>query len=163
MEGKLSSLKLYLISLIVPFIPLTRWAGAQIGSNVRIISSVKIIGNGILIIGNNTFIGHDTIIITSGNAHVRIGKDVDIAPRVYIGTGSHEINIAHKKLAGKGLSQSIVIGDGTWIGACACILAGKTIGRMTHVAAGAVVTKNVLEYTRVAGIPARVIKTFLNA
>lgn len=35
-----------------------------------------------------------------------------------------------------------------------------TINKMSHVAAGSVVTKDVPEYHRVAGVPAKVIKNF---
>ena len=41
-----------------------------------------------------------------------------------------------------------------------CRTIGKTIGAKSHVAAGAVVTKDVPPMVRVAGVPARVIKDF---
>ena len=40
----------------------------------------------------------------------------------------------------------------------AMILPGVTIHKMAHVAAGSVVTKDVPEYTRVGGVPARFMK-----
>ncbi len=50
------------------------------------------------------------------------------------------------------------IKKGAWIGAGAILLPGVTIGEYSLVAAGAVVTKDVLPYTMVAGVPAKVIK-----
>jgi acetyltransferase-like isoleucine patch superfamily enzyme len=47
---------------------------------------------------------------------------------------------------------------GCYIGANAIILHGVTIGECAMVAAGAVVVKNVLPYTVVGGIPAKMIK-----
>ena len=40
------------------------------------------------------------------------------------------------------------------------ILPGKTIGEKSHVAAGSVVTHDVPDMVRVAGVPARIIKNF---
>ncbi len=50
------------------------------------------------------------------------------------------------------------IKKGAWIGAGAILLPGVTIGEYSLVAAGAVVTKDVLPYTMVAGVPAKVTK-----
>jgi acetyltransferase-like isoleucine patch superfamily enzyme len=52
----------------------------------------------------------------------------------------------------------VTIEDDVWIGANAVILPGVTIGRHAVVAAGAVVTTDVLENTVVGGVPARIIK-----
>ena len=52
-----------------------------------------------------------------------------------------------------------MIKKNAWIATSATILPGVTIGENAVVAAGAVVTKDVLENTMVAGVPAQVIKT----
>lgn len=46
------------------------------------------------------------------------------------------------------------------IGTRAVILPGKTIGEKSHIAACAIVTKDVPPMVRMAGIPARIIKDF---
>ena len=51
----------------------------------------------------------------------------------------------------------VVINDDVWIGAHVCIPGGVTIGRGAVVAAGAVVTKDVEDYTIVSGVPAQII------
>jgi acetyltransferase-like isoleucine patch superfamily enzyme len=51
------------------------------------------------------------------------------------------------------------IGNKVWIGANATILPGVTIGDGAIVAAGAVVTKDVVPKTLVGGVPARLIKS----
>src|SRR6266542_1950181 len=52
----------------------------------------------------------------------------------------------------------VTIGDGSWIGAAAVILAGVSIGECAVVGAGAVVTRDVPPFTVVGGVPAVVIR-----
>ena len=104
-------------------------------------------------IGPETFIG-DEVMITGGN--VRIGSRCDLAPRVIVHAGSHEIGSCYRR-AGNSYAGEIVIGDGTWIGTGAIILAGAKIGSGVLVAAGSVVKAG--EYpdnSLLAGIPAQI-------
>ncbi|MDL2246939.1 class I tRNA ligase family protein [Methanobrevibacter sp. OttesenSCG-928-K11] len=55
-------------------------------------------------------------------------------------------------------SKPIIIKNGAWIGTAATILPGVTIGENSIVAAGAVVTKDVPSNSKVAGVPAKIIK-----
>lgn len=55
-------------------------------------------------------------------------------------------------------SAPIVIKDDAWIGMNAIILKGVTIGKGAVVGAGSVVTKDVPDWTVVAGNPARIVK-----
>lgn len=55
-----------------------------------------------------------------------------------------------------GIFDKVVIGEDTWIGNGALIMAN--VGRKCVVAAGAVVTQDVEDYSVVAGNPARIIK-----
>jgi acetyltransferase-like isoleucine patch superfamily enzyme len=157
---------LYLYNFINIFLPDTKFfkfkvfilklAGATLGQNVRICSSAKILGNGKLIIGDNTWIGHECLIICSSN--ITIGADVDIAPRVYIGTGTHVVDVNSKNIAGEGISKDVIIDDGCWIGVNATILPGVTLEAKVIVAAGSVVNKDVLALNLVGGVPAKPIK-----
>lgn len=52
----------------------------------------------------------------------------------------------------------VIIGNNVWVGDKATILPGVTIGNGAVIAANAVVTKNVPEYSVVAGNPAKIIK-----
>jgi acetyltransferase-like isoleucine patch superfamily enzyme len=162
----MSPVKLYLVRLLVFFIPETRgfglkrylyrWAGIEVGKQVKICSSAFIIGAGKLIIGDFTWLGHQVVIISTSK--IEIGRHVDIAPKVCITTGSHEIDIEGERIAGRGTSNSVVIGMGSWLGASCTILPGSSIGEKSIVAAGALVNGNVADYTIVGGVPAKIIK-----
>lgn len=156
----------YINKLIFPLLPetkcfglkrgLLRLSGAKIGSNVRICSSVMIIGAGELTIGDNTWVGHRCLI--SASSSIKIGKNVDIAPNVYIGNGTHEITPDKERIASIELAKDIVIGKGCWLCANVTILPGVTIGDKCVVAAGSVVTKSYGNMKLLAGIPADVKK-----
>lgn len=156
----------YLNKLIFPLLPetkcfglkrgLLRLSGAKIGNNVRICSSAMIVGAGELTIGDNTWVGLRCLICASSSIH--IGKNVDIAPDVYIGDGTHEITPEMDRIAGFDTAKPIKIGDGCWICANSTILPGVTIGEKCVVASGAVVTCNFQNQLLLAGIPATIKK-----
>ena len=62
--------------------------------------------------------------------------------------------------AGKGISANIIINDGVWIGMNSIILPGVNIGKKSIIAAGSVVTRDVPEYSMVAGNPAKIKKVY---
>lgn len=136
-------------NLLFPLIPESRgWgfkrfmlklAGAKIGRNVKISSSLKVYGAGTLEVGDNTWIGYQTLIVASSS--VVIGANCDIAPRVYIGTGTHLIDVNSDHIAAKDISMDVCIGNGCWLCTNSVILPGVKIGKKSVVAAGAVVTK----------------------
>lgn len=142
----MNSFRMYLAIHFIHLLPETRlfnlknyllkWAGINIGKNVKICSSIQIIGNGKLSIGNNTWIGPNCFISTS--SLITIGNNCDIAPCCKFITGSHEINLGGERIAGKGYNQNITIGDGTWICTNSTILGGSYIGKYSLVAAGAI-------------------------
>lgn len=51
----------------------------------------------------------------------------------------------------------VVIGPGAWLGVNVVVLPSVTVGRGAVVGAGAVVTRNVPDFSVVAGVPARII------
>lgn len=110
---------------------------------------------GDLYIGHHTRIGlHNTII-----GPVNIGNHVNLAQGVVVSGLNHNFQDITRCIDEQGVSTSpITIHDDVWIGANSVVTAGVTIGRHSVIAAGSVVTKDVPEYTVVAGSPARVIK-----
>ncbi|WP_180032135.1 acyltransferase [Acinetobacter sp. YH12245] len=159
--------KLYFYNIITSFLPATkffklkvwllRWCGAKIGRNVRIVSSAKFQISGILEIGENTWIGHEVLIV--GGGEVVIGKNCDIAPRVLIVTGTHKINdISKEKIAGEGYCKNISILDGCWICAGVNVLGGTVVNSKTIVTAGSVCTGILEEKAMYGGAPIKLIK-----
>jgi maltose O-acetyltransferase len=82
-----------------------------------------------------------------------IGNHVDIASEVMIYNAQHDIE-SPGFLA---VSGSVEIGDYVFIGPRSIILPGVNVGKGAVIAAGAVVTKDVLEQQIVGGVPAKVI------
>lgn len=126
----------------------------DIAHDVRLFSSFKILGVKNIIIGSNTFIGFQSLIMGGSDTCVEIGSNVDISSRVSIITGTHEIDYEGERIAGKGLGKNITIKNGAWIGFGVIIMPGVTIGEKSIVAAGSVVIKDVFPNTMVAGNPA---------
>jgi putative colanic acid biosynthesis acetyltransferase WcaF len=160
----MKSARLYIVHLVFSLLPptrcfrlkrdLLRWAGAEVGENVRFASSARFLLTGQLRIGDGTWIGHEVLIV-GGEADVTIGANVDVGPRVSIVTGSHELFGVHGRAAGAGFSRPIHIMDGVWIGATATILGGVVVGRSSMIAAGALVHQDVPAGVVVGGVPAR--------
>jgi len=110
-------------------------------------------------IGKNVYIGEDLIISDElkDTNNIIIKNNVSISSRVTIVTSSGPNNPKSLKYFGMKKGQ-VIIEDGAWIGSNAVILPGVIVGRCSVIGAGAVVTKDVLPYTVVAGVPAKIIK-----
>lgn len=107
-------------------------------------------------IGNNSGVGVNCQL----NGKVIIGDNVLMGPEVMMFTHNHNHSRTDipMKQQGTGVEKPIEIGNDVWIGARCIILQGIKIGNGAIVGAGAVVTKDVPEYTIVGGNPAKVIK-----
>ncbi len=115
--------------------------------------------------GENTFANLGFRIVSDDyEQHVRIGKNVSIAPNVTLVVSSSAnngdiINTCHYVTDCLTKTADIVIDDDAWIGANVTILPGISIGTCAVIGAGSVVTRDVAPYTVVAGVPARPIRT----
>lgn len=105
----------------------------SIGRNVFINSGCRFQDQGGISIGDRALIGHAVVMATL-NHDLAPGRRASMHP------------------------APILIGTDVWVGANATILPGVTIGDNAIVAAGAVVTRDVLPNTIVGGVPARFIK-----
>lgn len=130
----------------------------ELGNNIYIghQTILKAYYKGVLVIGDGTWIGQQCFFHSAGN--IIIGSNVGIGPAVRIITSYHddktEIPVLHNQI----LFKPVVIEDDSDIGIGSIILPGVTIGKGAIVGAGAVVTKNVPPYAVVAGVPAKVIR-----
>ena len=108
-------------------------------------------------IGDGTYIGRFSQI--NAWREVVIGRNVLIGDRVFISDADHcfrdtSLPIIHQ---GDAFVGPVYLEDGCWIGIGAVILPGVIIGKNSVVAANAVVTQNVPEFSIVAGAPAKII------
>ncbi|DAB34821.1 MAG TPA: acetyltransferase [Sulfurospirillum sp. UBA12182] len=132
----------------------------EIHPSVRMFSSFNIVGVENIQIGQDTFLGHESLIMGANNTKVVIGDFVDISSRVSVITGTHEVDLSGRHIAGKGTGKDIFIDNGAWIGFGSIILPGVKIGKKSIVAAGSIVINDVPDFCMVAGNPA-VIKKYL--
>ena len=103
-------------------------------------------------LGNDIYIGRGAKIFAYNEEFsVTISDHVLIGPEALLTVlGHHYSTPNYENQYGK-----IMIGQNVWIGARAVICPGVTIGDGAVIGAGAVVTKDVLSYEIVAGVPAR--------
>jgi len=112
-----------------------------------------------LVIGERCVIGLRSGIIA--HQSVEIGDDVWLGQDVFITDGNHGYEDLDAPIGSqKGTVEPVSIGDNSWIGHGAIILAGSRIGRNAIVAAGAVVRGEVPDYSIAAGVPARIVRRF---
>ena len=130
----------------------------EIGDNCYVGRFVQISPQkGTIAIGNNCTVHAFCVLLGEGG--IRVGNDVRIAPSTVIASANHtflrrDIPIWKQDMKALG----ITIGDDVWIGANCTILDGVTIGNGAIIAAGAVVTRDVEEFSIVGGVPAKLIK-----
>lgn len=109
--------------------------------------------HGVLAIGDHVTIGPGAAI--AADLRVEIGEGAHLGPMVMLLDSDY--HVAGDKDAPPEAAP-IVIGAGAWLGAGVTVLRGATIGAGARVEAGSVVSGNIPEGARVAGVPARVIK-----
>ncbi len=120
-------------------------SGAVIGQNCSLGQNVCISGD--VIIGNNVKIQNN----------VSVYDGIFIEDDVFLGPSCVLTNVTNPRseISRKNLYERTLIKKGATIGANATIVCGVTIGRYAFVAAGAVVTGDIPDYTMVQGVPAR--------
>lgn len=136
---------------------------ASCGSGFRVGKDCEIVGYENISVGNNVNFGSHACILTA-KAKLSIGDDVFFGPHVTIVTGDHRMDILDRPMAlikddEKLLEndRDVVLAGDIWIGSNAVILKGVTIGRGAVVAAGAIVNRDVPDFSVVGGVPAKVI------
>lgn len=113
----------------------------EIGDNVSIGEYSHITCANKITIGNGVLTGR--FVLITDNAHGKCTyEDSDIAP-------------LQRSIYSKG---AVIIKENVWIGDKATILPGVTVGKGAVIAANAVVTQDVPDYTIVAGVPAKIVK-----
>jgi len=108
-------------------------------------------------IGDNSGIG----VRANLSGEIKIGRDVMMGKDVTIITRNHKFGRIDVPMNQQGFQseEPVVIGDDVWISDRVIILPGVKIGNGVIIAAGAIVTKDVLPFAIVGGNPAKVIKS----
>lgn len=115
-------------------------------------------------IGRNSNINGKITI--KGLAKCTIGKYCAMGHGIIINTTDHLLNYANLQVALQNTlgctsvakNGDVTIGNNVYIGDCAIILPGRTIGDGAVIGAGAVITKDVPPFAIAVGSPAKVIK-----
>lgn len=89
---------------------------------------------------------------------VTIGDRVMFGPNVSIYAATHETDVRSRR-DNVEYAKPVVIGDDCWIGGQVVILPGVTIGKGCTIAAGAVVSRDIPDWSVAMGQPAKVVKT----
>ena len=124
-------------------------------------SIIRIMDECELYIGGGTYIGPHCH-LSGTEKKLVIGKNVLIAPRVYITTTNYNYEDITKPIKNQGhvSKGDVTIEDGSWLGIGSCILSGTTVGKNSIIGANAVVTNNIPPFSVAVGSPARVVKQY---
>ena len=121
--------------------------GCRIGKNCSLGKNVSV--------GNNVIIGNSCKI----QNNVSLYEGCEFEDYVFCGTLVAFTNVSVPRCKypqrGKQFYKKTLVKEGASIGSGSTIICGNTIGKGAFVAAGAVVTKDVDDYSLVAGVPAR--------
>ncbi|MBK8173296.1 MAG: acyltransferase [Sandaracinaceae bacterium] len=108
-------------------------------------------------IGAQTWIGQQCFFHSAGG--ITIGERVGIGPGVKILTSTHsETGRSTPILFSPVVFAPVVIDDDADLGIGSIIMPGVTVGRGAQIAAGAVVSRDVAPYCVVAGVPAKLLR-----
>ena len=120
-------------------------SGARIGENCILGQNVNIAND--VVIGSNCKIQNNVAVYTG----TMLEDDVFLGPSCVL----TNVTNPRSQIKRHSLYEKILIRRGASIGANATIVCGITIGRYAFIAAGAVVTKDVLDYAMIQGVPGR--------
>ncbi len=125
-----------------------RLGGMKIGGGSTIHMGVKFYDTKNIIIGQDSIIGEGCVL--DGRSDLVIGSHVALASEVMVYNSQHDTN-DENFIA---INKPVILEDYVFVGPRAIILPGVKIGKGAIVAAGAVVTKDVLPFSIVGGVPA---------
>jgi serine acetyltransferase len=112
-------------------------------------------------IGSRCVIGRGSHIV--GHWSIEIGDDIQTGPYVYITDQNHTYLDPVEPIGRQWPTEAAVrIGSGSWLGANVVVLPGADIGEHVVVAAGAVVRGTVPDRCVVAGVPARIVRRWVD-
>ena len=126
--------------------------------DVRIHATASIRNGQNVYVGKNSHINHLCCIWAGEHSQIILGDNLLMGPGVCIFSGNHGLVKGQPMTFQERTEASIVIGDDVWLGAHSPTTAGTHIANGVIVAAGAVVTRSIIqENVIVVGVPAKII------
>jgi acetyltransferase-like isoleucine patch superfamily enzyme len=111
-------------------------------------------------IGDRCLIGKGSGIV--GHHSIEIGDDVFTGHHVYITDSSHGYEDVHEPIGRQfGPAKPVRVGAGSWLGHGVVVLPGTDIGRHVTVGAGSVVTGALPDFCVAVGVPARIVRRYV--
>ena len=135
------------------YLPFLLSGAKSCGKKVIIGQGSRIAGIENMVFGDDVYIGPGAVLYST-RANLVIGSHISLGPNVTVVTGDHRTDVIGEYM--KSISedqklpendQDVVIEDDVWIGAGALILKGVHIGEGCVIAAGAIVSRDVIPYT----------------
>jgi UDP-2-acetamido-3-amino-2,3-dideoxy-glucuronate N-acetyltransferase len=137
--------------------------GAQIGTGTKIWHFCHVMPGAV--IGERCSLGQNVVVMNGTRMgrnckiqnNVSIYEGVELEDDVFCGPSMVFTNVLNPRshVSRKHEYQRTLVKRGSSIGANATIVCGVTLGEFSFVAAGAVITKDVLPYALMVGVPAR--------
>lgn len=137
--------------------------GASVGPDSRIWHWVHVCSGAVIgsrcVLGQNVFVGGAAVIGDGCKVqnNVSVYDGVTLEENVFVGPSAVFTNVINPRasIEKKAEFRNTLVKEGATIGANATIVCGVTVGKYAMVAAGSVVTRDVEDYSLVAGVPAR--------
>jgi putative colanic acid biosynthesis acetyltransferase WcaF len=126
--------------------------GAKVGRGVVIKPRVTITFPWKLTVGDHVWLGEECWLLNL--APITIDSHVCISQRAFLCTGNHN----YKSPVFDLMVKPIHVEPGAWVGACAFVGPGVTVGSHAVLAAGSVATKNLEPFGIYQGNPAALVK-----
>jgi acetyltransferase-like isoleucine patch superfamily enzyme len=112
-------------------------------------------------IGSRCVIGRGSHIV--GHWSIEIGDDIQTGPYVYVTDQNHSYEDPVEPIGRQWpVEAAVKIGSGSWLGANVVVLPGAQIGEHVVVAAGSVVRGTFPDRCVIAGVPARIIRRWVD-
>lgn len=134
--------------------------GPGVALSAGMVPGQECITNPVVSIGDRCLIGKGSGIV--GHFSITIGDDVWTGHHVYITDQNHGYEDVSRPISQQSQEErSVSIGNGSWLGHGSIVLPGVAIGEHVVIGANSVVTKDVPSFSVAVGVPARVIRRYV--
>lgn len=135
--------------------------GPQCTLSAGMVPGQVCISDPVISIGDRCLIGKGSGIV--GHFSITIGNDVWTGHHIYITDQNHGYQDVTRPISVQSMPEKAVrIGDGSWIGHGSVILPGSDIGEHVVIGANSVVTGTIPPFSVAVGVPARVVKRYVD-